>query len=110
MKPPVLVQKTRDIMQGEVIQQRMEANITRAHERATHMLHQPVVTSTKEIGQAVYVTGPTTEHEVAAQVTQERTEQIVAGEVQQQIVEIPTIQEEIIEQEVHEIQTVNKFV
>jgi len=64
----------------------------------------------REVGEAVYVQGRTTEQDGAAHVTVVHQEQHVAGPTTQQVVEIPTVQEVVEIQEIPEIQVVEKVV
>merc|ERR1719323_946568 len=95
-------------MRGGVSQVKVQSVMSRG-EGVTFQHFSPTTTQTKEVGQAVYVAGPTEEVDAGPQVTQVRQEQLVMGEVQQQVVEIPTVQ--VVEQiqEVPEIQTVEKM-
>jgi hypothetical protein len=109
MRPPVPMQ-TQNAMRGGVTQVRVPGTTVRGEGAATFQQFAPTTVQTKEVGQAVYITGPTNEVDAGPQITQVRQEQLVAGEVQQQIVEIPTIQ--VIEQfqDVPEVQVVEKHV
>eukprot|EP00425_Heterocapsa_triquetra_P000382 CAMPEP_0195056498 /NCGR_PEP_ID=MMETSP0448-20130528/4862_1 /TAXON_ID=66468 /ORGANISM="Heterocapsa triquestra, Strain CCMP 448" /LENGTH=390 /DNA_ID=CAMNT_0040086327 /DNA_START=66 /DNA_END=1234 /DNA_ORIENTATION=+ len=109
MGPPVPMSSKGEVMMGGVTQMRIPAQVMRDDARSTTTSYAPTMSVTKEVGQAVYTAGPSTEEESAPQVTAVRTEQLVAGEVQQQVVEIPTVQiiEEI--QEIPEIQVVRKI-
>ncbi len=71
---------------GGVTQMRMPPTVTRDEARATITQHMPTTMATREVGQAVYVQGPTMEEESAAQVTIVRQDQLVAGEMQQRVV------------------------
>merc|ERR1740123_1856986 len=105
MMPPVPVQSTsREVRMGNVSQMHMPAQVVRDEARSTVTQHMPTTTAVREVGQAVYVTGPTVEEDGAAQVSVIHQEQLIMGEVQQQIVEIPTIQVEETIEEIPEVQ------
>merc|ERR1719323_2774593 len=96
-------------MRGGVSQVKVPTTTSRG-EGVNYSLVNPTTTQTREVGQAVYVAGPTEEVAAGPQVSQVRQEQLVMGEVQQQVVEIPTVQ--VVEQiqEIPEIQTVERHV
>merc|ERR550534_3441932 len=102
-RPPVPM-ATREVVMGSTHQQRVPFSVARDDTRKNVTQHQPVMSATKEIGQAVYVTGATVEEDAAPQITEVRQEQLMLGETQQQIVEIPTVQVEEVIREVPEIQ------
>merc|ERR550532_1064583 len=77
-----------------------------ARERATMQTFGPTTTGVREVGQAVLVTGPTTEEMAPGVTTQVRQEQIVMGETNQKVVEIPTVQEIVTVQEIPEVQVI----
>ena len=107
MRPPIPMQ-TQNAMRGAVTQVQHSGTTVRNQGAATFQTFTPTTMQTKEIGQAVYVTGPSNEVDAGPQITQVRQEQVVMGEVQQQIVEIPTIQ--VIEQfqDVPEVQEIGR--
>ena len=108
MRPPVPVSSTLQVVQGGVRQEKVVTESFRDEGRTTVTSYAPTTTVTKELGQAVYVTGPTTEEESAPQITIQRTEQLVMGEVTQQIVEVPQVQIQEMIEEVPEIQIIKK--
>merc|ERR1719220_630840 len=109
MRPPIPM-LTQNAMRGGVTQVKVQGTTIRNEQAATFQQFTPTTVQTKEVGQAVYIAGPTNEVDAGPQITQVRQEQVVTGEVQQQIVEIPTIQ--VIEQfqDVPEVQVVEKHV
>merc|ERR1719223_1682878 len=109
MRPPVPMQ-TQNAMRGGVTQVKVAGAAVRGEGAATFQQFSPTTVQTKEVGRAVYITGPTNEVDAGPQIMQVRQEQVVMGEVQQQIVEIPTIQ--VIEQfqDVPEVQVIEKHV
>ena len=109
MMPPVPMGSRGEVMQGGVTQMRVAASTQMDHARATVSSWTPQTMLQKEVGQAVYVTGPSTEEDAAPQVTVMNTEQLMMGELQQQVVEIPQITYEEIIQEVPEVMIVKKI-
>merc|ERR550534_2370318 len=75
MMPPRPVATQREVVTGNVTQQRVEAMVTRDEARITVTQHNPTTMATKELGQAVYVTGPTTEQDAPPQIMEMRQEQ-----------------------------------
>merc|ERR1719464_921256 len=88
--PPVPMPTT-NAMRGGVTQVKVQSALSRGE--GVMIQFNPTTTQTREVGQAVYVAGPTEEVAAGPQVSQVRQEQLVMGEVQQQVVEIPTVQE-----------------
>merc|ERR1719450_941747 len=107
-KPPVPV-PTQSAMMGETRQVRVPATTQMVPDEATFTQHMATTTATREVGEAVYTTGPTTEEDGAGQLVVMRSEQLVMGERSQQIVEIPTIQEVVEYQDIPEIMQVEKI-
>ena len=69
MRPPVPVSSNLQVVQGGVRQEKVVTESFRDEGRTTVTSYAPTTTVTKELGQAVYVTGPTTEEESAPQIT-----------------------------------------
>ncbi|CAK0876249.1 unnamed protein product [Prorocentrum cordatum] len=104
--PPVPQMPGTNVMPGNVTQVSMQAQVFQDRANCLVTEVQPTTTTVRELGQAVYVPGPTFEQDTAPEMAYVRTQQFEAGQVQQQIVEIPTITEEEIIQEIPEVQTV----
>ena len=68
MMPPVPMSTKGEVMMGGVTQMKVAASVMRDDARATHTSFQPTMSLAKELGQAVYVTGPTTERSGRAHV------------------------------------------
>eukprot|EP00913_Durusdinium_trenchii_P030297 g28382.t1 len=110
MLPPQPKQLPTETVMGPVTQVKVPVDTFKDQARATMTMHNAMMHATREQGQPQYITGVGSEVDAQPQVTVQRQEQVVPGQVKQQIVEIPTVQEEIVEQEIPEVQMVQKVV